>query len=244
MPIRVALADDNLLVREGLLQVLASEDEVDVVASCDDLPSLLEAVETASPQVVVTDIRMPPSQSDEGIQIARTLHGTHPDVGVVVLSQYVEPSYALALLEHGSRRRGYILKERVHDREQLVTAIQTVAAGGSVIDSTVVDVLVAAKSRAAASPLADLTPREVEVLSQIAQGKGNGAIADSLVLTKRAVEKHINSIFLKLGLSDAEDVSKRVKAALLFLAEGPQGPTDPGAEGHLSCRPPQSGLGV
>ncbi len=231
MPIRVALADDNLLVREGLLQVLASEDEVDVVASCDDLPSLLAAVETASPQVVVTDIRMPPSQSDEGIQIARTLHGTHPDVGVVVLSQYVEPSYALALLEHGSRRRGYILKERVHDREQLVTAIQTVAAGGSVIDSTVVDVLVAAQSHAAASPLADLTPREVEVLSQIAQGKGNGAIADSLVLTKRAVEKHINSIFLKLGLSDAEDVSKRVKAALLFLAEGPQGPTDPGARG-------------
>ena len=231
MPIRVALADDNLLVREGLLQVLASEDEVDVVASCDDLPSLLEAVETASPQVVVTDIRMPPSQSDEGIQIARTLHETHPDVGVVVLSQYVEPSYALALLEHGSRRRGYILKERVHDREQLVTAIQTVAAGGSVIDSTVVDVLVAAQSRAAASPLADLTPREVEVLSQIAQGKGNGAIADSLVLTKRAVEKHINSIFLKLGLSDAEDVSKRVKAALLFLAEGPQGPTDPGRRG-------------
>ena len=231
MPVRVALADDNLLVREGLLQVLASEDEVDVVASCDDLPSLLEAVETASPQVVVTDIRMPPSQSDEGIQIARTLHGTHPDVGVVVLSQYVEPSYALALLEHGSRRRGYILKERVHDREQLVTAIQTVAAGGSVIDSTVVDVLVAAKSRAAASPLADLTPREVEVLSQIAQGKGNGAIADSLVLTKRAVEKHINSIFLKLGLSDAEDVSKRVKAALLFLAEGPQGPTDQGGRG-------------
>ena len=232
MPIRVALADDNLLVREGLLQVLASEDEVDVVASCDDLPSLLEAVETASPQVVVTDIRMPPSQSDEGIQIARTpATGTHPDVGVVVLSQYVEPSYALALLEYGSRRRGYILKERVHDQEQLVTAIQTVAAGGSVIDSTVVDVLVAAKSRAAASPLADLTPREVEVLSQIAQGKGNGAIADSLVLTKRAVEKHINSIFLKLGLSDAEDVSKRVKAALLFLAEGPQGPTDQGGRG-------------
>ncbi len=228
VPIRVALADDNLLVREGLEQVLAGENEVEVVASCADLPALVEAVETTSPHVVVTDIRMPPSQSDEGIQVATTLRRTHPDVGVIVLSQYAEPSYALALLEHGSRRRGYILKERVHDREQLVTAIQTVATGGSVIDPTIVDVLVAAQSCAATSRLADLTPREVEVLGQIAQGKGNSAIAESLVLTKRAVEKHINSIFLKLGLSDAEDVSKRVKAALLFLAEeGDEGQSRP-----------------
>ena len=229
MPIRLALADDSLLVREGLEQVLANEDEIDVVASCEDLPALLEAVETANPHVIVTDIRMPPSQSDEGIQIATVLRRTHPDVGVIVLSQYAEPSYALTLLEHGSQRRGYILKERVHDREQLVTAIQTVAAGGSVIDPTIVDVLVAAQSRTAASPLAELTPREIEVLGQIAQGKSNSAIAESLVLTKRAVENHIHSIFLKLGLSDAEDVSKRVKAALVFLAETPQSPADPGA---------------
>ena len=229
MPIRVALADDSLLVREGLERVLANEDQVEVVASCADLPALLEAVETANPHVVVTDIRMPPSQSDEGIQVATVLRRTHPDVGVIVLSQYAEPSYALTLLEQGSQRRGYILKERVHDREQLVAAIQTVAAGGSVIDPTIVDVLVAAQSRTAASPLAELTPREVEVLGQIAQGKSNRAIAESLVLTKRAVEKHIHSIFMKLGLGDAEDVSRRVKAALVFLAEAPQSSADPGA---------------
>ena len=224
MGIRLALADDNLLVREGLETVLASETEVDVVASCADLPALLEAVEAAIPHVVLTDIRMPPTQSDEGIQIATLLRRTHPEVGVIVLSQYTDPSYALALLEHGSHRRGYILKERVHDRAQLVTAIQTVATGGSVIDPAIVDVLVAAQSRAASSRLAGLTPREVEVLGLIAQGKSNSAIAGTLVLTKRAVEKHINSIFLKLGLSDGQDVSKRVKATLLFLAEEPQGP--------------------
>ena len=227
VPIRLALADDNLLIREGLEQVLASEKDIDVVASCAELPALLEAVEAASPDVVVTDIRMPPSQSDEGIQVAMVLRRTHPDVGVIVLSQYAEPSYALALLEHGSHRRGYILKERVHDREHLVTAIRTVATGGSVIDPAIVDVLVAAQSRVALSPLADLTPREIEVLAEIAQGKSNSAIAESLVLTKRAVEKHINSIFLKLELGDAEDVSKRVKATLLFLAEEPQGPAAP-----------------
>ena len=142
-------------------------------------------------------------------------------MGVVVLSQYSEPAYALALLESGSDRRGYLLKERVHDRAQLVSAVETVAEGGSVIDPKVVEVLVASKARAERSPLAELTPREREVLAEIAQGKSNSAIADSLVLTKRAVEKHINSIFLKLNLSEAEDVSKRVKAALTFLAEEP-----------------------
>ena len=220
MPIRIALADDSLIVREGLEQVLATEAGIEVVASCPDLPSLLEAVETESPDVVLTDIRMPPSQSDEGIQAAMLLRETHPDIGVIVLSQYAEPSYALALLESGSDRRGYMLKERVHDRKQLASAIETVGQGGSVIDSEVVDVLVAARSRAESSPLAELTPRELEVLAQIAQGKSNSAIGDSLVLTTRAVEKHINSIFAKLGLRDAEDVSKRVKAALLFLADG------------------------
>ena len=227
--IRLALADDNLLVREGLEHILALEPEIDVVASSGDLPAALEAVEATSPDVLLTDIRMPPSQSDEGIQIATLLRRSHPEVGVIVLSQYAEPSYALALLEHGSQRRGYLLKERVHDRAHLVTAIETVATGGSVIDPAIVDILVAAQSRAAVSPLADLTPREVEVLGEIAQGKSNSAIGDSLVLTKRAVEKHINSIFLKLGLSDAEDVSRRVKAALLFLAEEPRGTTPPEA---------------
>jgi DNA-binding NarL/FixJ family response regulator len=162
---------------------------------------------------------MSPSQSDEGIQAATLLRGTHPEIGVIVLSQYVDPSYALKLLELGSDRRGYMLKERVHDHAQLASAIETVAQGGSVIDPEVVDVLIADQSRAR-TLAAELTPRELEVLAQIAQGKSNHAIAESLVLTKRAVEKHINSIFLKLGLSDAEDVSKRVKAALVFLAEG------------------------
>jgi len=219
MAIRVALAEDSFIVREGLREVLSAEPEVEVVASCGDLRSLLDAVEKDRPQVVLTDIRMPPTHLDEGIEAAARLRETHPDVGVVVLSQYAEPGYALALLESGSDRRAYLLKERVHDRAQLVAAIKAVADGGSVIDPKIVEVLVAAKTRAERSPLLELTAREREVLAEIAQGKSNTAIAESLVLTKRAVEKHINSIFLKLDLSYADDVSRRVKAALLFLAE-------------------------
>jgi DNA-binding NarL/FixJ family response regulator len=225
--IRVALADDNMLVREGIEQVLASEDVIEVVASCGDLPSLLEAIDAERPDVVLTDIRMPPTKTDEGLQVAARLRETHPSTGVLVLSQYSEPSYALALLEAGSEGRGYLLKERVHDRAHLVSAVATVAEGGSVIDPAVVDALVGANARAERSPLAQLTPREREVLAEIAQGKSNSAIAESLVLTKRAVEKHINAIFLKLNLSEAEDVSKRVKAALVFLAEEqPAAPAD------------------
>ena len=219
VPIRVALADDNLIVREGLEQILAAETRVEVVASCVDSPSLLAAVEAESPDVVLTDIRMPPSQADEGIRVATVLRGTHPEIGVIVLSQYDDADDVLALLELGSDGRGYMLKERIHDRAQLVDAIETVANGGSVIDPRIVDVLVAARSRGTSSLLTELTPRELEVLAEIAQGKSNHAIAESLVLTTRAVEKHINSIFLKLGLTDAEDVSKRVKASLLFLAD-------------------------
>jgi len=218
--IRVALADDSLLVREGLEQMLAADGEIDVVASCPDLDSLLDAIDSEGPDVVLTDIRMPPSRSDEGIQVATQMREHHPGIGVLVLSQYSEPSYALALLEGGSEGRGYLLKERVHDRAQLVSAIKAVADGGSVIDPAVVDVLLGATSRPESSPLAALTQRELEVLAEIAQGKSNAAIAESLFLTKRGVEKHINSIFLKLDLSEAEDVSKRVKAALTFLADG------------------------
>jgi len=218
MPIRVALAEDSFIVREGLREVLAAEPEIQVVATCGDLRSLLDAVEAEHPDVVLTDIRMPPSKQDEGIQAAAQLRKSHPDVGVVVLSQYAEPGYALALLESGSDGRAYLLKERISDRGQLVSAIQEVAQGGSVIDPKIVEVLVAAKTRAERSPLLELTAREQEVLAEIAQGKSNTAIAESLVLTKRAVEKHINSIFLKLNLADAEDVSKRVKATLVFLA--------------------------
>jgi DNA-binding NarL/FixJ family response regulator len=217
--VRVAIADDSLLMREGLRELLAGEAGIEVVASCADLPSLLDAIDENSPDVVVTDIRMPPTQSDEGIRAAIQLRDTHPHIGVVVLSQYDEPSYALALLEGGSARRGYLLKERVHDRAQLVSAIESVAEGGSFIDRTIVEVLVAANARVGRSPLSELTPREQEVLAELAQGKSNAAIANSLFLTKRGVEKHINSIFFKLNLSEAEDVSKRVKAALMFLDE-------------------------
>jgi DNA-binding NarL/FixJ family response regulator len=219
MTVSVALADDNLIVREGIAQLLAGQADIEVVASCDDLDSLLEAIEERNPDVVLTDIRMPPTHSDEGIRLAALLRQSHPEVGVVVLSNYAEPGFAMALLESGSEGRAYLLKERVHSRTQLASAIHSVAAGGSVMDPKIVEPLVTAKSRSERSPLAELTTREREVLSEIAQGKSNAAIAESLVLTKRAVEKHINSIFLKLNLSDIEDVSKRVKAALLFLAD-------------------------
>jgi DNA-binding NarL/FixJ family response regulator len=219
MAVAVALADDSLIVREGVAQILAAESHMHVVASCGDLPSLLEAVDAERPDVVVTDIRMPPTSTDEGIRLAAMLREKHPGIGVVVLSNYAEPAYALALLDSGTDGRAYLLKERVHERAQLVAAIESVAAGGSMLDSKIVEPLMAAKLRVERSPLAHLTGREREVLAEIAKGKSNAAIAATLVLTKRAVEKHINSIFLKLNLSHAEDVSKRVKATLLFLAE-------------------------
>ena len=212
------MADDSLIVREGIGQLLATEPEVEVVASCSDLDSLLNAVRETHPDVVLTDIRMPPSHSDEGIRAAALLHESDPKVGVVVLSQFADPTYALALLETGSDGRAYLLKERVHNRDELMAAIRSVIDGGSVIDPKIVEGLVTARANADRSPLSDLTPREREVLSEIAQGRSNTAIAESLVLTKRAVEKHINSIFLKLNLSESHDVSKRVKATLMFLS--------------------------
>jgi DNA-binding NarL/FixJ family response regulator len=219
MAVRVALADDNLIVREGIAQLLARQPDIDVVALCDDLDSLMEAVEEHRPDVVLTDIRMPPTHTDEGIRLAALLRDRYPEVGVVVLSNYAEAGFAMALLESGSEGRAYLLKERVQAPAQLAAAIQSVAAGGSVMDPKVVEPLMTAKARAEDSPLAELTAREREVLSEIAQGRSNAAIAASLVLTKRAVEKHINSIFLKLNLSDIQDVSKRVTATLMFLSD-------------------------
>jgi DNA-binding NarL/FixJ family response regulator len=219
MATRVVVADDSYLIREALVQLLAEDGEVDVVAACGDYDATLAAVEAERPDVVVTDIRMPPSQTDEGIRVAQAVHELSPETGVVVLSQYSDPQYALLLLEHGSAGRAYLLKERVHDRAELASAVAEVAQGGSVIDPKVIDVLVAARTRAEESPLAELTPREREILAEIAAGKSNAAIAETLVLTKRAVEKHINSIFLKLGLSQSQDASKRVKATLMFLAD-------------------------
>ena len=219
MAIRVVVAEDSLIVREGLQQLLAGSPGLDVVAAYGDVDALLGAVERDRPDVVLTDIRMPPSNTDEGIRVADHLRNAHPSTGVVVLSQYAEPPYVLALLERGSDGRGYLLKERIHDRRQLVSAIDTVARGGSVIDPKIVELLVEAKARVDLSPLSELTPREREVLAEMAEGKSNAAIADSLVLSKRAVEKHVNSIFMKLGLAASEDVSKRVKATLMFLAD-------------------------
>jgi DNA-binding NarL/FixJ family response regulator len=219
MPIRVVIGEDNLLVREGLRQLLARDPGIEVVAAAGDMATLTEACDREEPDVVITDIRMPPTETDEGIRLAGELRESHPRMGVVVLSQYADPIYALALLEHGSDRRAYLLKERVHNRAELTAAIRAVATEGSLIDPKIVEGLVHAREQSDRSPLNALTAREREVLAEIAQGKSNTAIAESLFLTKRAVEKHINAIFLKLGLADSQDVSKRVKAALILLAE-------------------------
>jgi DNA-binding NarL/FixJ family response regulator len=220
MPIRVVVAEDHYLVREGIRRLLETRPDLEVAAVCGDLDSLLAAVEAEQPDVVITDIRMPPGDSDEGIQAAERLRKTNPDVGVVVLSQYANPSYALALLESGSARRSYLLKERVGDVEQLVSAIHAVAAGGSMIDPKVVEVLVAENARGEESPLRQLTRRERDVLREMATGKNNATIGESLFLTERSVEKVIHSIFLKLGLTWETSVHKRVKAVILYLSEG------------------------
>jgi DNA-binding NarL/FixJ family response regulator len=219
MPIRLVVADDSFLVREALTELLASDSALDVVAVVADAPSLQNAVERERPDVVLTDIRMPPFDGGEGIHAATALRETHPETGVVILSQYAEAAFALELFESGSAGRAYLLKERVGNRAELVAAIDAVANGGSVVDPKIVDALIAERTHAADSPLAQLTEREREVLAELAGGKSNAAIAAALFLTKRAVEKHINSIFMKLGLRDSEDVSSRVAAALVFLAE-------------------------
>jgi DNA-binding NarL/FixJ family response regulator len=219
VPIRLVLAEDNYLVREGVRRLLETQSDLVVAAACGDLGALLAAVDAEQPDVVVTDIRMPPGGADEGIQAADKLRETNPEIGVVVLSQYANPAYALALLKGGSARRAYLLKERVDDLGQLVDAIRAVAEGGSVIDPKVVDALVAEKARGEESPLNSLTSRERDVLHEMAEGKNNAAIADALFLTERSVEKVIHSIFLKLGLTWETAVHKRVKAVILYLAE-------------------------
>jgi DNA-binding NarL/FixJ family response regulator len=224
---RVVVADDTYLIREGLRQVLGGEDDVQIVAYASSLPALLREVEEHRPDVVITDIRMPPTNTDEGIKAAIELHDLVPPVGVVVISHYVSPQYVLRLFEHGSAGMAYLLKEHIAHRERLVDAIREVAAGGSVVDPAVVDVLVEARVRTRNSPLASLTPREREVLARVAQGKSNAAIATELFLTKRAIEKNINSIFAKLNLINDADVSRRVAATLLYLTETPAGEREP-----------------
>lgn len=212
-------AEDSYLIREGLRHLLSTQDEIELVASVGTLPELLAAVDEHAPDVVVTDVRMPPDDRDEGIQAAETLARTHPGLGVVVLSQYVEPEWALRLFELGAAGRAYLLKERVGDLAQLGHAIETVRAGGSVLDPLVVESLVRARADQARSPLARLTPRETEVLELMAAGLSNSAIAAKLVLGERAVEKHVTSVLSKLDLpADDTETHRRVRAVLVYLA--------------------------
>jgi DNA-binding NarL/FixJ family response regulator len=219
MSLRVVFAEDNYLVREGTAALLAGVEELDLVATVSDLDGLLGAVETQRPDAVLTDIRMPPTHTTEGIDAARRIRAEHPEIGVVVLSQYSEEEYAYELLRDGAAGLGYLLKERVADVEELVRAIREVARGGSVLDPKVVEGLISRKDRLAHSPMSQVTGREREVLEHMAQGKNNSAIAKALFLTERAVEKHINSLFHKLGLSEEPDVHRRVMAVLAFLRE-------------------------
>lgn len=218
MPIRVVVAEDDLLVREGLIRLVESLRPLQLCAACPDYDALQQAVEAAQPDVVITDIRMPPTRSDEGLRAAEWLRENRPQVGVVVLSQHVTPEYALALLEKGAAGRAYLLKERVGDPEELMRAVTEVARGGSVIDPRVVEALVAARGRER-SPLDELTPREMQVLELVAQGMSNSAIAAAVFLSERSVEKNISGILSKLELTDEADAHRRVRATLLYLSE-------------------------
>jgi len=215
--VRVVLAEDNVLLRQGVEKLIAHQNGLELVGTANDLPGLLALVEEVEPDVVVTDIRMPPTGTDEGVRAAAHLREHQPHIGVVVLSQYANPEYALALLADGSARRAYLLKESVAGVDELVRAIHTVAEGGSVVDPAVVDSLVGATAPRRPSDLDRLTVRELETLAEMAQGKNNAAIAASLFLSERAVEKHTNAIFSKLGLTEEEDVNRRVKAVLIYL---------------------------
>jgi DNA-binding NarL/FixJ family response regulator len=219
MAIRVVLAEDNYLLREGLARLLDRAPEVEVLSTCGTYDDLLAAVVDDRPDVVITDIRMPPTQTDEGIRAASELRTSHPHVGVVVLSQFVSPAYALALLADGTKGRAYLLKDRVDDLDRLVDAVRAVAAGGSVIDPQVIEQLVDTRSQRSNSVLKSLTPRELEILREIATGKSNAAIAATVYLSERAIEKHTNSIFSKLGITAEPDVNRRVKAVLMYLSE-------------------------
>jgi DNA-binding NarL/FixJ family response regulator len=219
MAVRVAVADDHLLVREGVQRILDGNGQIDLVGAVGDGDSLRNLIEERTPDVVITDIGMPPADRDDGLVLAEMLHTRYPRTGLLVLSEHVDPGYALALFRHGSAGRGYLLKHRIDEGGDLIEAVTGIAAGGSVIDPMVIEVLVAARAHAEQSPLRMLTPREQEILAELASGKSNAAIARALVITRRSVEHHISSIFAKLLLADETDISRRVQATLLFLAE-------------------------
>lgn len=215
--VRVVVADDHVLVRAGIEMLIGTEGGFEVVASCRTYDELLAAVERERPEIVVTDIRMPPTNTDEGIRAAQAMSASHPEIGIVVLSQYLEAAYALALIDGGSSGRAYLLKDHVADPGHLLTALRAVATGGSYIDPAVVDAMFQAqRSR---GPLQGLTERELQILGEIASGRSNNSIAEELFISEKAVEKHINSLFMKLGLPPDQASHRRVKAVLLFLDE-------------------------
>jgi DNA-binding NarL/FixJ family response regulator len=218
MKTRLVLGEDNALLREGMRGLLSATDEVEVVAACPDLDSILESIDALRPDVVLTDIRMPPTGTDEGVQVARHCRSRHPSTGVILLSQYVDPAYVRSLLESGSAGRGYLLKERVSDVEELIRAVTAVAAGGSVVDPQVIEHLVRTGVSRGNANVARLSPRELEVLAEMSRGRNNTAIAASLFIGQRAVEKHINSIFAKLGVGVGDESHPRVRAVLLYLS--------------------------
>ena len=220
MALRVVFADDNYLVREGVAALLKEVDEIELVDTAADPHSLVKSVLEHDPDAVLTDIRMPPTHTNEGIEAAKRIRAEHPRTGVVVLSQYVEEEYALQLLSDGVEGLGYLLKERVSDLDELVRALHEVARGGSVLDPKVVEGLLARKSSENQSPLLGLTDREREVLQAMATGRNNATIAKTLFMSDRAVEKHIGSVFQKLGLVDEHEVNRRVMAVLAYLEAG------------------------
>jgi DNA-binding NarL/FixJ family response regulator len=217
-PLRVLIAEDNVLMRAGIEALLGDEPDIDVVGTCTRYDELVRAALQLRPDVVVTDIRMPPGFSDEGVRAAAQLREQAPAIGVVLLSQFLDPAYLLALIEPSSERRGYLLKDRVATPGQLATAVRTVATGGSYIDPLAVNTLVGAGRRRSASPLADLTVRELETLAEVAEGRSNAAIAARFRISERAVEKHIGSVFTKLGILEDGAHNRRVKAVLVYLS--------------------------
>jgi DNA-binding NarL/FixJ family response regulator len=220
-PIRVVLAEDGVLAREGIVRIITSAEDIELVATCETLAEVRAAVEREQPDVLLTDIRMPPTFTDEGIQIAAELSTSHPEMGVLVLSQHADPVYAMTLLEHGSKGRGYLLKERLKDSGELNRSVREVAAGGAIVDPQIVDALLTMQERKQGSVLERLTPREREILALVAEGRSNSAIAESLAITKRGVERPISSIFGKLELGDSDEISRRVMATLAYLAGQP-----------------------
>jgi DNA-binding NarL/FixJ family response regulator len=217
MATRVLLADDSLLIRSGVEGLLEGEAGVALVGTASSLPELIDQVDRLQPDLVITDVRMPPTLCDEGIQAAVQLRESHPNVGVLVLSQISDPAFLRRILDGGSGRRGYLLKDNLATPGELLTAIELVATGGSFIDPSMVDLLMSQQSQRAASPIDHLTQRELEILAAIATGRSNQAIGDGLFVSHRAVEKHINSIFAKLGLFDDPVINRRVQAVLMFL---------------------------